>query len=255
MLTIYANLKNLLKQIYFRLPFAERLSISHVVKKKLLPSILIQSDARDVKKSLFLPSSPHSSQLNQDIFALIFNNFKPGFFLEIGANDGFSFSNTIYLEEEYKWQGILIEANPSYYEKLKKRKAKISLAAISDKEETLEFRDAGLFGGLEHTLDKSNPDKIRNKKTIKVEGKRLSSILEELEAPKKIDFVSIDVEGGELEILRQLVSMNNYQFKCGCIEHNYRKKDKEEIKNILLKSDFCIAWEAQTSHDFFFYKL
>ncbi len=241
------------KLVFFNIPYVDKLSVSYIIKKRLLPTILTHLDSQELKNIFFLPKSTFSSQINQDFFALLMNDFKPGFFIEIGANDGFNLSNTYYLEKHYDWEGILIEANPAYSENLKNRKAKAVIAAISDEDEIFKFRDAGLYGGLEKTLDNSNPHQIKGKQSIEVQGKRLISILEAFQAPKVIDFISIDVEGGELDVLKQIIKLEDYKFKSGCIEHNYRKEDKNAIKTILIESGFKIAWEGQTKHDFFFY--
>ena len=133
-----------------------------------------------------------------------------------------------------------------------KRNAHVCISAVSKKDEILEFRDAGLYGGLEEFLDTSHTEKREQEEIIKVQGKTLASILKAFNAPKIIDFISIDVEGGEREVLEQLVSMKDYFFKCGCIEHNFRKDDLEFFKDLLLSSNYKIAWKDQTEHDLFF---
>jgi hypothetical protein len=64
--------------------------------------------AVDFKKILFLRDS--KSQLGQDIFALFTSNFKTGgTFLEIGAADGITLSNSYILEKYFGWTGVLCE--------------------------------------------------------------------------------------------------------------------------------------------------
>ena len=161
-------LKNCFKEIFFYFPFSERLSISNIIRNKKTSSLIVRLDGHDLRESLFLPSSNESPQLNQDIFALLVNKFKPGYFVEVGANDGFNLSNTIYLEEKFDWKGLLIEANPKYQKKLMKRNAHVCISAVSKKDEILEFRDAGLYGGLEEFLDTSHTEKREQEEIINI---------------------------------------------------------------------------------------
>jgi hypothetical protein len=74
---------------------------------------------------LELPPTKYQTKINQDIFALLMNRFRPGFFLEISANDGLPFSNTVYLENEFGYNGILVEANQKYMTSLAQRKTSV----------------------------------------------------------------------------------------------------------------------------------
>ena len=201
---------------------------------------------------LFLPPTKGAAQLNQDIFALIANRFKPGYFIEIGANDGFTLSNTWYLEENFGWSGILVEANPRYAASLALRKnSKVVNKAISGEAGVAQFADAGLYSGLSEALDDRHAKHTLGAPRITVECTTFQDLLSETQPPAVIDFLSIDVEGVELEVMAQFVS-SGYRARCGCIETNMRPDDTLEMKNLLSASDYCIAWDGQTDSNVFF---
>lgn len=201
---------------------------------------------------LVLPPCEHRAQLNQDIFALLMNKFRPGFFLEIGANDGFTLSNTVYLEKEFGWKGVLVEANPKYLALLSAREGAVIVnKAVSSKKGQAAFIDAGLYGGLEYSLDESHRSHTSGAASIMVECMGLQEILDTTAAPARIDFVSIDVEGGEVPIIEQLVSVNR-RFGCGCVEHNGRRAQYAHMVRMLANSGYQVIWENQTAHDLFF---
>lgn len=83
-------------------------------------------------------------------------------------------------------------------------------------------------------------------------GAPLKKILDNNNAPSVINFISIDVEGAELSIIKQMCSLKDRIFICGCVEHNYRLSDYKKIKDTLQESGYNIAWEGNTRHDLFF---
>jgi hypothetical protein len=60
------------------------------------------------------------SQDNQDKFLekYIFKEYKNGFFIDINANDGMTYNNTLHFEKDNNWKGINIEPNYNLYKKL-----------------------------------------------------------------------------------------------------------------------------------------
>jgi len=246
-------IENMIKSIVLATRSFRRPSIAYCARHGLLPSVLIRTPSNVLRNLLFLPPSEYESQLNQEVFALMSNRcVSGGFFVEIGANDGFTLSNSVYLEEKFGWSGLLVEANPCYLDSLRKRKAKSVIAAVVREEGYYDFRDAGLYGGIVELLDNTHKDKTKDSKLIKVFGTTLERILREHNAPELINFISIDVEGAEEPIVEQMCRLQNYRFVCGCIEYNARTSDLQKIKNMLKEYGYKVVWEGQTRQDIFF---
>lgn len=246
------RLSNLLKMIVLRLRILRRPSIAYCANHNLLPGVFIRTPSPNLRELLLLPESPHKTQLNQDIFALIANRFQTGYFVEIGANDGFFLSNTVYLEEMFGWNGLLVEANPQYQKSLEKRKSRSIISAIVENEGYYEFNNAGIYGGLTELLDKAHEKKTKDASLITVWGTTLERILKENNAPEIINFISIDVEGAEVPIVEQMCMLQNYRFVCGCIEYNDRQTDCKQITRALHQAGYKVVWAKQTRQDLFF---
>lgn len=167
---------------------------------------------------------PLQTKLNQ-----IFNNKRGGFFIELGANNGLFQSNTAFLEKEMGWKGILIEPSLKGYNQCKiNRPNSISLnyACVSKdyKEDYIkgDFEDNNPMGSI-------NGHRIGRKNLIKVKAITLEKILDE-HCRTNIDFLSLDTEGYEFEILKGL-NLNKYRPKILLIE--VYTKDYNNIVNFL----------------------
>lgn len=139
-----------------------------------------------------------------------------GFFVEAGANDGFTQSNTYWLERFRGWHGILIEPVPTHYQecRLERPDATIVNAALmpeaaSGQTVTMQFGDlmSSVHGAHpEGEREWVKPGLVlgwRDPYEVEVPARTLSSILDEHDAPE-IDLLSLDVEGFEPEALRGL---------------------------------------------------
>jgi FkbM family methyltransferase len=141
-----------------------------------------------------------------------------GFFVEAGANDGFTQSNTYWLERFRGWRGILIEPIPTYYEecRVERPDASIVHAALvaADFDRTtvrMQFGDLmssvhGAHGDAAAERDWVSPGLVlgwRDPYEAEVPARTLSSILDEYGAPE-VDLLSLDVEGFEAQALRGL---------------------------------------------------
>jgi hypothetical protein len=131
-----------------------------------------------------------------------------GYFVEVGAGDGRTHSNTYVLERDHGWEGLLIEANPAFCAAIGRvRKCAHVRACVDRQSGQGTFLALGYLGGLigedtDHTPTKRRALLKKYAKkvtTIPVQG--LADILMEAKAPKVIDYLSIDVEGAELRVL------------------------------------------------------
>lgn len=179
------------------------------------------------------------SQLGQDLWVLEQTNYKrEGFFVEFGATDGVLLSNTYLLEKEFGWKGICAEPNPKFYEKLKKnRSCVVSDACIAGKTgEIVNFILAEEYGSIEKYADNDMHKEKReaykkNDQVIQLETVSLHDFLIKNNAPKIIDYLSVDIEGSELEILENF-PFNKWEIKYLTVEHNYTEQ-REKIFKIL----------------------
>ena len=125
-----------------------------------------------------------------------------GFFVEVGANDPYARSQTWHLEQS-GWTGVLVEPQPDLADKLRTmRTAMVFAVACSSPEEagrTLPLHVAGPLSALnrDRMAPGATPERV-----IDVPIRTLDGILEEAKAPAGFDFLSIDVEGHEIEVLR-----------------------------------------------------
>lgn len=252
MKSLMTYVKNIFRERWVRSEVAKRPALRYCIHNELLPELFSRTPSDVVRTMLMLPPSEFKTQLNQDLFALLMNKFKSGFYLEIGANDGFTHSNTVYLEREFGWKGILVEANSKYLPSLSHRKNCIIVnKAVASQDGEADFVDAGLYGGLKSSMDNTHLHYTNSASCITVECATLQHILENASAPERIDFVSIDVEGGEIPIVEQLVLVDR-RFSCGCIEYNFRDDDYKIICSLLQKNGYQIVWRKQTEQDIFF---
>ena len=142
----------------------------------------------------------YGSEYSQDLFALFVSNFKKsGFFVEIGMANGRS-SNTYRLEKYFNWTGILIEPHPDNFNELIKASTAKRSAILVNKAVSNKLGRASLRGhGGTATLLTEYSGETDEINIVQVDT--LDSILLENKAPEKINYISIDAEGSELDIL------------------------------------------------------
>ena len=182
----------------------------------------------------WLFEAPAVSQIHQDEFVLRALRFKTGgYFVEIGGHDGVANSNTYLLERDFGWQGAIVEANPKWHAAICRNRncVAVNAAAFSEAKADLEFVDAGAVGALtSHLQDdihaQTRRELARKGAVIKVAGMTGDDILQRITAPDLIDYVSIDTEGSEIEVLKS-ISFDRWKIAILTIEHggNEEKRD------------------------------
>jgi FkbM family methyltransferase len=185
-----------------------------------------------------------SAQLQQDLVALYvakIHGAPSNFFVEFGATDGKTYSNTFLLEKEFSWDGILAEPAKTWEGKLKEnRHCNIDLRCVWSKSgESLEFFevDDASYSTLSGYSTSDQHHKLReNKKSYTVSTVTLGDLLSFHGAPRTISYLSLDTEGSEFEILRNF-DFNSYEFNFISVEHNF-SKNRESIHDLLTKHGY-----------------
>ena len=181
------------------------------------------------------------SQLGQDLWVLEETNYKKnGFFVDIGCNEPININNTYLLEQKYNWTGICIEPLKKLFEKSKKLRSKRTIIdnslLFSESGKIVDFKIAGAISGIVETLDSCH-DRKNFTNHQKLETITLNNLLHKYNAPKNIDYISVDTEGSEFEILKNF-NFNNYNVKLFSIEHNFDKEKREKIYNLLKQNNY-----------------
>jgi len=161
-------------------------------------------------------------------------------FVEIGGNNGITLSNTYLLESELGWQGISVEPLPRAYQELKKNRNCITInGAVAEYDGKTSFY--AISGGPE--MLSGIPDKYdrRHKRRVRKNLKRQNATAEEITVPcfrldtilkehdiDHIDYLSIDTEGGELDILKS-IDFNAVPISLISVENNYFTNEIEEF--------------------------
>ena len=198
------------------------------------------------------------SQLGQDLFVMYFlGGIKDGFFIEIGACDGIHLSNSLRLEK-IGWSGIISEPSPFWIKKIKNRKCIISTKAVFNESNTkLDFSIIENYpdlSGLKNSFDKDNNDKLRkDSKLHKVETITLNDLIEQKASNNNINYISIDTEGSEYEILKNF-NFKKYNVDIFTIEHNFIDSKRNVIFNLMTENDYLRVFQNISQWDDWYIK-
>lgn len=184
------------------------------------------------------------SQLGQDLWVLERSGHKrEGFFVEFGATDGVTLSNTWLLEKHFGWTGICADPNPKFFAQLQdNRTCQVSNACIAGKSgETVEFILADAFGGIAEFADvdthKAKRQAYKSEgHVISVQTISLDDFLTDNNAPQEIDYLSIDTEGSEYEILKDF-PFDKWKIQRMTVEHNFTE-NRLRIRELLEKHGY-----------------
>jgi FkbM family methyltransferase len=177
--------------------------------------------------------STYFSQYLQDQFVdeVVLNRKRNGFFLDIGAHDGISYSNSYFFEKYRAFNGICVEPNPTVFAKLKaNRNTTCMNVCIGQPDGMVKFLVIEGYGEmLSGVLDSYAPEHMERinkvieqeggaKKEIEVPSTPLQNI--ELLVGVEVDYCSIDTEGHEYSVLKS-IDFDKVKIKCFTVENNY----------------------------------
>ena len=163
----------------------------------------------------------------------VFKCYKNGFFIDVGAHDGISFNNTLYFEKTNNWTGINIEAIKNVFDRLTINRPNcinLNIAACNNNGETEFICNTGsteMISGIKNTFDDRHLERLKyenktyggNTEIIKIKTKKLETICDENNV-KHINYLSIDVEGAEFEVIKS-IDFNKVFIDVIGFENNY----------------------------------
>ena len=193
------------------------------------------------------------SQLGQDILALSTKGLdSPGYFVEFGAADGVALSNSHILEKHFGWSGILCEPSKSWHKALiENRSCVIDTRCVYSVSGAKIGFSENYVGELSTITSYAEPNSSgllkRTTLSYEVETVSLENLLKDYNSPGFIDFLSIDTEGSEFEILESF-DFNSYRFGVICVEHNYADT-REKIRKLLLANGYRQVHEDLSDFD------
>ena len=227
-------------------------SISNILNKKI--------DNLKISYSLFIIFRKNYfkfefySQQNEDKYLLkLFKieNVQNGTYLEIGAYDGVHFSNTLFLQNEYKFSGILIEPQKDLYRRLVENRPLDFLvnSAISNSEETqVPFIGDNLEAGI-RDLTTTSLDRYPDWESYMVDNKTMKSVINDSNL-NYIDVMFIDTEGSELEIIKSIC----FSFPISLIvveSHKEKEKEDKLLKQVLIENGFKFYFQIRGNYWFY----
>ncbi len=244
--------------------------ISDLVSDRRVLQAIKKWNTQDVPEKLRefmynnIVSGNSHSQLQQDLVASYISelrNLKSGYFVEFGATNGIDLSNSFMLEKELLWNGILAEPGRSWRKELaRNRKCSVDFRCVwKNSGVEIEFSETSYQRELSTISAFSESDnfaklRTRNSK-YPVQTVSLNELLSSYDAPKDINYLSVDTEGSEYEILSSF-DFNHYEFSFISVEHNFtsnenlidRLLEKEGYIRILPKISEWDGWYINSKH-------
>lgn len=184
-------------------------------------------------------------QFGQDLWVTrgIAPGKRDGYYVDVGSADGERISNTKLLDD-LGWKGVCIDPFPK---NMGQRTCQVfRQPAFSESGKLVKFREAGNLGGIEQDLNRyKSTDAITHAPMVEFVTATLDELLAKAHAPNYIDYMNLDVEGAEYDVLRGL-SLDRYQIGSLTVEHNFEMTKREAIHNLLAAKGYVRvrSWEV-----------
>ena len=211
----------------------------------------------DIRKFLLTYAGRYNGELRQDTFVQAITASKQqGYFVEFGAMDGRCASNTLVLEQDLDWTGILAEPGRRFHSLIAaERQCRIDHRAVTgrtgDRQEFKEVdRQPGLSTLTTHLLsdDHGSNRQSSTGHIYMVETVSLSDLLDQHSAPYHIDYVSMDTEGSELDILTGF-DFDRRRIDIWTIEHNFQAMARQKIFEIMAHNGYRRVLTDMSGYD------
>jgi FkbM family methyltransferase len=195
----------------------------------------------------------YKSQCLQDIYLdrWVFGGMREGIFVDIGAHDGVTFSNSYFFEKARGWSGVCVEPNPDAFERLRtNRQCTVLNCCVVANAGTVSFRKlsghAEMLSGISEKYHPDHKERVEQElkefggtsETIRVEARTFESIAKE-QAISEIHYLSIDTEGGEFDILRS-IPFDRLFVHAATVECNY-DEDRVRVAALMDEQGFDLA--------------
>jgi FkbM family methyltransferase len=219
------------------------------------PSVRSLQQQEDIRFLAYaLAHSAHSAaQILQDLWVCYeLDDMQNGFFVEFGATDGITNSNTAMLEARRGWRGLLAEPNPVWHTALRhNRVCAIDERCVAPRSgETVEFLavDEPELGTIAAYATTDHFGQVRSSAPrILVETVSLNDLLLAHAAPNTIDYLSVDTEGSELDILRSF-DFDRWRVKLLSVEHNNTDRERP-LDELLMTHGFTRVFPEYSQWD------
>jgi len=218
---------------------------------------MVMEDLRRGDRAICLANQLEQSkaQLAQDLFVLhqLHDRVDTHFFVEFGATDGVTLSNTHLLEKQFGWQGILAEPARCWHQALQSnRQCTIDFRCITEETGRLvDFLEVSsdpnselyispeLSGLASHADNGDWASEIRRNHSncYQVETLSLHDLLSQHNAPRDIGYLSLDTEGSELDILKAF-DFDAYKIHVITVEHNHKPDLRSGIHSLLSQNGY-----------------
>ena len=196
-----------------------------------------------------------NSEFCQDLYCLALNGGKRnGYFVEFGACDGKLISNTRLMETEFGWTGILAEPSPYWHEQLRaNRDCNIETRCVwHTSGETVSFAEYSNDAYMTQSSVLEHNANAPVSKSYDVETITLLDMLDHYNAPSEIDFLSIDVEGLEFEMIKNF-DFSKYLFSFMAIENlHVPKDDLAEMESMINDAGYRKILKKTSGNDNFY---
>ena len=203
-----------------------------------------------------LPQAHRSAaQLFQDLWVVWETGYREGgCFVEFGACDGVFLSNSLLLERAYGWQGVVAEPNPVYHQALEaNRTCRVDRRCVWTKSrKTVKFRAVAEpeYSAMAD-VDPADHHELSGRRDrfdlVKVETVSLIDLLKQAKLPKRIDYLSLDTEGSEYDIL-DAFDFDAFDVRLITVEHNYTAR-RADIERLLTAKGFRRRFPGMTRWD------